>query len=781
MAMPRESFLPTIKCSSCSRQVEISMMGEHICPGPAPELSPPLDGGYEGYSSYSQPPPEKQGRTPPPPSLNTVAANGPYMRQGQLTPNSIASERQSLSPSPLTPNFQHVPSRTDDYFAPQRTTEDNSTPSPRLESRLVGGYGGFGEQNGTDMERRSVLSESPGNISLLQRMNTIAPGPFDTTRRPSVPKNLAPLRSASFGRPDELMLSAPQAMETQHNDRPGTATSVASTGSNGNMAAPRLPFKSGYEGFGPPALEPQPLGIMNRSETFPRPSFPTEAPLRTPSAPGPRPDIRKTKTGPDELHARKPSMGPVTTRPPPPRKSLMRPTTAKFAGSVDLAAEFGASNPYHTPSDSGSSGYSTFSHPSQTSSQTSPARSQPRRQPSDPTNIDDLMEDLEKSMDSLQPNDLRIDAAAQPPSRTRSPLAETPHELSPRKERRDPAHQLGRPIEPAPRRYDQPTLSPQYGTSPRDQPALSPQLASSPRDQPALSPQFATSPRDHPNQMSQHGTSPRDHPALSPYGTSPRDQSALSPLSPQYGTSPRQQNSFDPAIHGLRQTDTQSRLPPPIRKGSRDPAPRGDCKACKLPIKGKSISSADGRLTGKYHKACFVCATCSEPFTSAEFYVLDDKPYCEQHYHKLNGSLCGSCGTGIEGQYLEDEFVIKYHVGCFRCLDCGRSLSEGYFEVDGKSYCERDAWRRVQQSAPAKNAADSSQAPPRSSHGHGPGPRPPKGVNGLPGRPAQRPNGPGMGFPRPPYGLPTGNRLAAPSMGPPRPRMNKRNTRLGMM
>lgn len=32
MAMPRESaFLPTIKCSSCGGDVQISMMGEHIC------------------------------------------------------------------------------------------------------------------------------------------------------------------------------------------------------------------------------------------------------------------------------------------------------------------------------------------------------------------------------------------------------------------------------------------------------------------------------------------------------------------------------------------------------------------------------------------------------------------------------------------------------------------------------------------------------------------------------------------------------------------------------
>jgi hypothetical protein len=36
--MPRESaFMPTIKCSACGNEVEISMMGEHICGGAAEE------------------------------------------------------------------------------------------------------------------------------------------------------------------------------------------------------------------------------------------------------------------------------------------------------------------------------------------------------------------------------------------------------------------------------------------------------------------------------------------------------------------------------------------------------------------------------------------------------------------------------------------------------------------------------------------------------------------------------------------------------------------------
>lgn len=191
------------------------------------------------------------------------------------------------------------------------------------------------------------------------------------------------------------------------------------------------------------------------------------------------------------------------------------------------------------------------------------------------------------------------------------------------------------------------------------------------------------------------------------------------------------------------------------------PPTRGNCKACGLPIKGKSVSSADGRLTGRYHKPCFVCSTCREPFSSSTFYVLDDRPYCEQHYHKLNGSLCGSCNRGIEGQYLEDESAVKHHVGCFKCAQCRMALRDGYFEVNGRAYCEKDAWRLVQQPW----MAGGGLRPP----GPGNGPdhlgSPGGGRRGHPLSPAS------------PGGMYGGGR-----MGPgPRPRMEKRMTRLGMM
>lgn len=617
------------------------------------------------------------------------------MRQGPPTPVSYSSN------SPRTP------------LAPGG---DDCAPSP-LSARRPNGYGGLGDQAGYTTEPLP----SPGSASgLLQRMDSLTPGPFDH-RRPSAGEAAVPLRK------DSLTPSA-----AYLDERPGTAHANLSGGSFDNASVPRVPRKTGYESFGPPSRSddvygPQ-MGSLNRSETFPRPSFATEPPMRTPSAPGTRGERARESAGLG--HPRKPSMGPDTSRRPPPRKSLVRPAREN-PGSVDLAREFGISNPYHTPTDSMSSGYSGFSQPSHPSSQTSPARSQARRQASDGSNLDDVMEEIQTGMENLRPHGLRTDPKA--PSRTHSPLAESPLGISPRDD----------------------TLSSSY-------------------DRPAPPHPFGTSP-----QNGYEGSRSEVH-----WG-SPNDS-----LSKPMGTSP-----------------PSPRLAPLTRKGTGDLPYRGDCKACGLPIKGKSVSSADGRLTGKYHKPCFVCTTCTQPFSSAEFYVHDDKPYCELHYHGLNGSLCGGCGRGIEGQYVEDEATWKYHIGCFCCLDCGRPLDDGYFEVDGRAFCEQDAYHRANSvpARPGPGPGPGSHPPPQDPRAlrpppppgaRGPrpgGPPPPRGASrgpaakpGLPGRPGPngggpRPRGPGPGNPRPPSSRRPGPGMPPPSRGGLPPQMNKRSTRLGMM
>lgn len=224
-------------------------------------------------------------------------------------------------------------------------------------------------------------------------------------------------------------------------------------------------------------------------------------------------------------------------------------------------------------------------------------------------------------------------------------------------------------------------------------------------------------------------------------------------------------------------TPSSSAASPPMG----DPIPRPPtasgnkkrCRGCGQVIVGKSVSSADGRLTGRYHKACFVCFTCRAPFQTADFYVLDDHPYCAQHYHELNGSLCATCNKGIEGQYLETVEPgggggSKFHPNCLTCRTCRIVLRGDYFEWNGEVYCERDARRAAMMAAPSP-PSPSPQYPP-----YGYGPPPPQGGRGRrqptmassplarypPGPGGPPPPGRGRGGPPPPRGGPMG-------MGPP--------------
>jgi hypothetical protein len=190
------------------------------------------------------------------------------------------------------------------------------------------------------------------------------------------------------------------------------------------------------------------------------------------------------------------------------------------------------------------------------------------------------------------------------------------------------------------------------------------------------SPQVATRPRTKSNAST---ASAPQYKAYSPSGSAP-------PTSPP-------QNMPTPPPPPIPQEPPRTQTPL-SRRGT---GARPTCRGCNKIIEGKSVKAADGRLTGRWHKACFTCRTCNEPFTTADFYVIDNHPYCEQHYHEKNGSLCHGCNRGIEGQYLETTTSAagghdkKFHPRCFTCHDCRQVLSDDYFEIAGKVYCERHA------------------------------------------------------------------------------------------
>ncbi|CED82516.1 Adaptor protein Enigma and related PDZ-LIM proteins [Phaffia rhodozyma] len=124
------------------------------------------------------------------------------------------------------------------------------------------------------------------------------------------------------------------------------------------------------------------------------------------------------------------------------------------------------------------------------------------------------------------------------------------------------------------------------------------------------------------------------------------------------------------------------------------------CRRCALPIESQAISSADGQLKGKYHRACFTCYGCDRPFDGQTFWVFDARPFCEWCYHRENGSLCAlaSCGKPIEGDCAVVEVKegsstsqVKLHPSCLRCdhpdgPPCMASMQEHY-EIAHKRFC----------------------------------------------------------------------------------------------
>ncbi|KAJ2794716.1 hypothetical protein H4S07_006675, partial [Coemansia furcata] len=123
------------------------------------------------------------------------------------------------------------------------------------------------------------------------------------------------------------------------------------------------------------------------------------------------------------------------------------------------------------------------------------------------------------------------------------------------------------------------------------------------------------------------------------------------------------------------------------------------CRSCDRACDTTNRSSVFA-LDAWWHRSCFNCQECRQPFPDKSFYVLEQRPYCRYDYHKLNRSLCMTCTEPIEGpcaQVLEGRF----HPRCFACAHCGESLKDVYYSLNGRFLCEAHVHTQ-----PAFRAAD---------------------------------------------------------------------------
>lgn len=110
------------------------------------------------------------------------------------------------------------------------------------------------------------------------------------------------------------------------------------------------------------------------------------------------------------------------------------------------------------------------------------------------------------------------------------------------------------------------------------------------------------------------------------------------------------------------------------------------CHGCRKPITGQYITA----LAQSWHPDCFRCAGCGRAIGKESFYTRDNQPYHAACYHQRFSPRCAGCGQPISGAYTS-ALGKTWHPEHFVCARCKQPFSgKGFFERDGKAYCERD-------------------------------------------------------------------------------------------
>lgn len=770
--------LPKIKCSDCHAEVELVALGDHVCSkaaGPTVTTSPVEEKLSVAEFNEHGPPPKRSlsreslfnrlGRVQPPPRIDPTAASTyisshgyrGIMASGLTVHANKFLDRPFLSPgaqmSPHTGSFGALTPRSASPLSPLQQLQRSHTSPVASQSSVV-----------------AVVPEGKANLDCA-----FPPFPRSASAGGSKAKRLASIRSINTNVSSRRGVTSPSPsdgsyMSPSTDGRSSRATTInrhRREASIDSKAFQRLSMTSSKNGHGLPSPVSPRGSSRSRHEDRDIPPLPSgpiaslaSSPVFTsgnsepfyfgssdnndksdqdqdPPETSPRDKVRQLD-GMEGLdfgfttRTKSPEMMDVDNKlenieedgseraPDSPGPSVSEYKLDREFSVSNFASGLGISDPCHAANDSTSSSNSSPSEaPSNSSFSSRPSESsnisEPKSSLSEKYNVDHLrlLQEEPPTRPKVDPFAYELDSPtdplfqqgrlSDPPANTFPSSSETKYST--------PSTQLepAQPKKYTPYRSPTQSLNSQSSTFEQQQQQQSP---SSPPLQPEVQPE--------PQEVREQQQQP---PPV------PEEESAAQPLPPSRSATP----------------------------GKR----RHPCRGCGEIITGKSVSSADGRLTGRYHRACFVCYTCHAPFQTADFYVLDNHPYCAADYHRLNGTLCAECGEGIEGPCLEAEDISpsngvgissskksqKFHPGCFKCRTCHIVLRGDYFEWNGSAYCERDGRR-----------AAGLMPPPRS-----PGFPPPHGYQGHPPPPMGPPGpGPGPGYRRPP---PPSSPLAGPRQG----------------
>jgi len=117
------------------------------------------------------------------------------------------------------------------------------------------------------------------------------------------------------------------------------------------------------------------------------------------------------------------------------------------------------------------------------------------------------------------------------------------------------------------------------------------------------------------------------------------------------------------------------------------------CGSCNRPVVSGNFMKAIGKI---YHQDCFNCFGCKIPLTGG-FYELNGKVYCERDYDRLSTPICERCSNPVSGKVIKDDRGGSYHHSCFTCYGCNIQLTTSFFWKDNEAHCQ-DCSKKTQAS-----------------------------------------------------------------------------------
>jgi hypothetical protein len=119
------------------------------------------------------------------------------------------------------------------------------------------------------------------------------------------------------------------------------------------------------------------------------------------------------------------------------------------------------------------------------------------------------------------------------------------------------------------------------------------------------------------------------------------------------------------------------------------------CQKCRQPLSGQYVRTAGGL----FHVGCFRCSDCGSSIVEQYYAIPDTDPVilvCERDYFARHDSLCAKCNEPLRGPHVS-ALGKKFHMDHFCCSACNKTFQadDVYFEHDGKILCQLHYLQRV--------------------------------------------------------------------------------------